>query len=153
MSWLSKLAQSAPKAEAPIPPLGAIPEGEPIVLLVEDEPAVRGLFAMCLRKDGYFVMEASNGAEALAIVEQVGRVDLVVTDVVMPIMKGPELAQRLREKFPTLRFIFVSGYVVHDELGPNAELLQKPFLKGDLLKRVVAVLGPSATVPDNGSEI
>ena len=153
MSWLSKLAQPAPKAAAPLPPIGAIPEGVPIVLLVEDEPAVRGLFAMCLRKDGYFVMEASNGAEALAIVEQTGRVDLVVTDVVMPVMKGTELAQRLREKFPTLRFIFVSGYVVHDELGPNAELLQKPFLKGDLLKRVVGILGPAATATANGSEI
>lgn len=153
MSWLSKLAQPAPKAESQLAPIGAVPEGVPIVLLVEDEPAVRGLFAMCLRKDGYFVMEASNGAEALAIVEQTGRVDLVVTDVVMPVMKGTELAQRLRETFPTLRFIFVSGYVVHDELGPNAELLQKPFLKGDLIKRVVAILGPSATVTSNGSEI
>jgi CheY-like chemotaxis protein len=143
MSWLSKLAQPAAKPETQMPPIAPIPDGVPIVLLVEDEPAVRGLFAMCLRKDGYFVVEASNGAEALAVVEQTGRVDLVVTDVVMPIMKGTELAQRLREKFPSLRFIFVSGYVVHDELGPNAELLQKPFLKGDLLKRVVAILGPA----------
>lgn len=142
MSWLSKLANPTPKAEPSAPPIGPIPEGVPIVLLVEDEPAVRGLFAMSLRKDGYFVIEASNGAEALTAVEEAGRVDLVVTDVVMPVMKGTELAQRLREKYPTLRFIFVSGYVVHDELGPNAELLQKPFLKGDLLKRVVAVLGP-----------
>jgi CheY-like chemotaxis protein len=142
MSWLSKLANPTPKAEPSAPPIGPIPEGVPIVLLVEDEPAVRGLFAMSLRKDGYFVIEASNGAEALTAVEEAGRVDLVVTDVVMPVMKGTELAHRLREKYPTLRFIFVSGYVVHDELGPNAELLQKPFLKGDLLKRVVAVLGP-----------
>lgn len=153
MSWLSKLAQPAPKAESKAPPIGLIPDGVPIVLLVEDEPAVRGLFAMCLRKDGYFVVEASNGAEALAVIEQTGRVDLVVTDVVMPVMKGTELAQRLREKFPALRFIFVSGYVVHDELGPNAELLQKPFLKGDLLKRVLAILGPAVQPSPNGSEI
>lgn len=153
MSWLSKLANPTPKVDPQIPSIGPIPEGVPIVLLVEDEPAVRGLFAMCLRKDGYFVVEASNGSEALSIVEQVGRVDLVVTDVVMPVMKGTELAQRLREKFPSLRFIFVSGYVVHDELGPNAELLQKPFLKGDLLKRVVAILGPSANAAANGSAI
>jgi len=152
MSWFSKLSHPAPKAEPAMPLVGTVPEGVPVVLLVEDEPAVRGLFAMCLRKDGYFVMEASNGSEALAIVEQTGRVDLVVTDVVMPVMKGTELAQRLREKFPTLRFIFVSGYVVHDELGPNAELLQKPFLKGDLLKRVVAVLGPAGPASTHGSE-
>jgi len=153
MSWLSKLANPTPKAEAQPPLIGPIPDGVPIVLLVEDEPAVRGLFAMCLRKDGYFVIEASNGSEALNVVEQIGRVDLVVTDVVMPVMKGTELAQRLREKFPALRFIFVSGYVVHDELGPNAELLQKPFLKGDLLKRVTAVLGPAPKPSTNGSEI
>ena len=151
MSWLSKLANPTPKPEAQLPLIGPIPSGEPIVLLVEDEPAVRGLFAMCLRKDGYFVVEASNGSEALSVVEQVGRVDLVVTDVVMPVMKGTELAQRLREKFPSLQFIFVSGYVVHDELGPNAELLQKPFLKGDLLKRVVAILGPPKATATNGS--
>jgi two-component system cell cycle sensor histidine kinase/response regulator CckA len=153
MSWLSKLANPTSKQEPPIPMIGPIPEGAAVVLLVEDEPAVRGLFAMCLRKDGYFVVEASNGSEALSVVEQVGRVDLVVTDVVMPVMKGTELAQRLREKFPSLRFIFVSGYVVHDELGPNAELLQKPFLKGDLLKRVVAILGPATPGSANGSEI
>ncbi|TAK17327.1 MAG: response regulator [Acidobacteria bacterium] len=147
MSWLSKLAHPAPSPEASMPVIGPVPDGVPIVLLVEDEPAVRGLFAMSLRKDGYFVVEASNGAEALAVIEQTGRVDLVVTDVVMPVMKGTELAQRLREKFPALRFIFVSGYVVHDELGPNAELLQKPFLKGDLLKRVTAVLGPPQSSP------
>jgi len=96
-----------------------IPADAAIILLVEDEPAVRGLFALSLRKDGYFVLEASNGAEALTIVEQAGRVDLVVTDVVMPIMKGTELAARLRETYPDLRFIFVSGYVIHDNLAPD----------------------------------
>jgi two-component system cell cycle sensor histidine kinase/response regulator CckA len=119
-----------------------VPEGAAIILLVEDEPAVRGLFALSLRKDGYFVLEAANGAEALAVVEQAGRVDLVVTDVVMPIMKGTELATRLRETYPDLRFIFVSGYVIHDHLGPNAVLLQKPFVRQDLVRKVADVLGP-----------
>jgi two-component system cell cycle sensor histidine kinase/response regulator CckA len=120
-----------------------IPADGAVILLVEDEPAVRGLFALSLRKDGYFVLEASNGAEALNIVEQAGRVDLVVTDVVMPVMKGTELAVRLREKYPDLRFIFVSGYVVHENLGPNAVLLQKPFVRQDLVKKVSDVLGPA----------
>ena len=123
--------------------MSSIPDDGAVILLVEDEPAVRGLFAVSLRKDGYFVLEASNGAEALAVVEQAGRVDLVVTDVVMPIMKGTELAARLRETYPKLRFIFVSGYVIHDNLGPNAVLLQKPFVRGDLLRKVVDVLGPA----------
>jgi len=122
--------------------MDSIPDDAAIILLVEDEPAVRGLFAMSLRKDGYFVLEASNGAEALAVVEQAGRVDLVVTDVVMPIMKGTELATRLRVTYPQLRFIFVSGYVVHEHLGPNAVLLQKPFVRQDLVKKVSELLGP-----------
>ncbi|MEI6244042.1 MAG: response regulator [Acidobacteriota bacterium] len=123
--------------------MDAIPSDAAVILLVEDEPAVRGLFALSLRKQGYFVLEASNGAEALAVVEQAGRVDLVVTDVMMPIMKGTELATRLRETYPQLRFIFVSGYVVHDHLGPNSVLLQKPFVRQDLVKKVADVLGPA----------
>jgi len=124
-----------------------IPADAAIILLVEDEPAVRGLFALSLRKDGYFVLEASNGAEALTIVEQAGRVDLVVTDVVMPIMKGTELAARLRETYPDLRFIFVSGYVIHDNLGPNSVLLQKPFVRQDLVRKVADILGPAPGRP------
>ncbi len=116
------------------------PADVPAILLVEDEPAVRGLFALSLRKEGYHVMEASNGAEALAVVEQGGRVDLVVPDVVMPVMKGTELAARLRETHPDLQFIFVSGYVVHDQLGPNSVLLQKPFIRQDLVQKVAEML-------------
>jgi len=124
-----------------------IPKDVALILLVEDEPAVRGLFAMSLRKDGYFVMEASNGAEALAVVEQAGRVDLVVTDVVMPIMKGTELATRLRVPYPELRFIFVSGNVVHEKLEPNSVLLRRPFVRQDLVKKVSELLGPAPGHP------
>jgi len=145
MSWLPKFSHTprAASEEELAPGIGPIPDDAAIILLVEDEPAVRGLFALSLRKDGYFVLEASNGAEALSVVEQAGRVDLVVTDVVMPIMKGTELATKLRETYPNLRFIFVSGYVVHDNLGPNAVLLNKPFLRQELVKKVVDVLGPA----------
>jgi two-component system cell cycle sensor histidine kinase/response regulator CckA len=147
MSWLPKFGNTAKREKdkegaepVVVPPP---PEGATVLLLVEDEPAVRGLFAMSLRRDGYYVLEASNGAEALTVVEQAGRVDLVITDVVMPVMKGPELATRLREKLPDLRFIFVSGYLVSEELGPNAQLLQKPFVRQDLLKKVFDILGPA----------
>ena len=119
------------------------PDDPIVILLVEDEPAVRGLFALSLKKDGYQVLEASNGAEALAVVEKTERVDLVVTDVVMPIMKGTELAARLREHHPDLKFVFVSGYVIHENLGPNAVLLQKPFVRQELLRKVAEVLGRS----------
>ena len=123
--------------------MAPIPDNAAVILLVEDEPAVRGLFAMSLRKDGYYVLEASNGAEALAVIEQAGRVDLVVTDVMMPIMKGTELAARLRQSHPDLQFVFVSGYVIHDNLGPNSVLLHKPFVRQDLVRTVAEVLGPA----------
>lgn len=149
MSWLPRFSATTPNPSESTPPptLAPLPADGAVILLVEDEPAVRGLFASALRKDGFYVLEASNGAEALTVVEQAGRVDLVVTDVVMPIMKGTELADRLRQKYASLRFIFVSGYAIHEALGPNAELLQKPFVKQDLVRRVVAVLGPAPGRP------
>ncbi len=132
-----------PKAEAAgAPVVGPIPPDATIVLLVEDEPAVRNLFSLALRREGYFVLEARHGAEALAVAAQVDHIDLVVTDIVMPIMKGPELAARLRERFPDMRFVFVSGYLVSDDLGPNAHMLAKPFLRQDLVKKVFDVIGP-----------
>lgn len=69
--------------------------------------------------------------------------DLVVTDVMMPVMRGPELAARMREQFPDLPFVFVSGYLVSDELGPNAHVLAKPFVRGDLVKLVQDIIGPA----------
>jgi CheY-like chemotaxis protein len=144
MSWLNRATKSADRSAVAIPE--ASPDA-PVVMLVEDEPAVRGLFAMSLRRDGYHVIEASNGAEALVVFEQAPRVDLVVTDVVMPIMKGTELARRLRERKPDQRFLFVTGYVLHEELGPNAELLQKPFVRQELVRRVTGIVG-QAMPPD-----
>ena len=108
----------------------------------DDEPAQRQLFAFALRREGYCVLEARNGAEALFMVEQAGRVDLVVTDIVMPVMKGPELATRLRDRFPGVNVVFVSGFVVTEELGQNAHVMEKPFVRQDLLKRVHDLVGP-----------
>lgn len=134
-------AATTPKPDDP-PAVGPIPSGATIVLLVDDEPAVRSLFAMALSREGYHVLEAGNGAEALTVAAQLDAIDLVVTDIVMPVMKGPELASRLRERFPLLRFVFVSGYLVSDDLGPNSHMLAKPFVRQDLVKKVRDVIGP-----------
>ena len=123
-------------------PVDPVPEDATVVLLADDEPAQRQLFAYALRREGYYVLEARNGVEALGIAEQVGRIDLVVTDIVMPVMKGPEMAARLRERFPNAQVIFVSGFLVTEELGPNAHVMQKPFVRQDLLKRVFDIIGP-----------
>lgn len=130
----------APRPPAPVPPDATV------VLMVDDEPAQRQLFAFALRREGYWVLEARNGAEALAVAAQAGRVDLVVSDIVMPVMKGPEMANRLRERFPETQVLFVSGYLLNDELGPNARVMQKPFVRKDLLKHVFDIVGPPRNI-------
>lgn len=124
------------------PPPVTVPHDATIVLMVDDEPAQRQLFAFALRREGYWVLEARNGAEALDVATQAGRLDLVVSDIVMPVMKGPEMANRLRERFPEAQVLFVSGYLLNDELGPNAHVMQKPFVRKDLLKYVFDLVGP-----------
>jgi two-component system cell cycle sensor histidine kinase/response regulator CckA len=119
-----------------------------VVLMVDDEPAQRQLFAVALRREGYLVLEARNGAEALDVAERAGHIDLVVSDVMMPLMKGPEMATRLRERFPSVRVLFVSGFLIEEDLGHDAHVMQKPFVRKDLLKSVVEIIGPArATTP------
>jgi len=119
--------------------------GSERVLVVEDDPAVRELVTYALEKQGYALLSAPTGAEALALVEREtkeGRaIDLVVTDIVMPGMSGPELVQRLRPLLPRVVVLFVSGYTdgrleVEGGLPPGTELLQKPFTPKDLAQRV-----------------
>jgi len=131
--------------DAPDPSPSAVPPGHAtIVLLVDDELAQRQLFANALRSRGYYVLQARNGIEALDLAKRAGRLDLVISDVVMPGMKGPELVARLREHFPKVRVLFVSGLASADEVGGggDAQFLQKPFLRRDLLNRVFEVIGP-----------
>jgi two-component system, cell cycle sensor histidine kinase and response regulator CckA len=114
------------------------------ILLVEDEPAVKGLFAQALRREGYTVHEARNGVEALEVAKTIAHIDVLVTDVVMPYMKGPELARNLRAKQSDLKVIFVSGYVAPGDLGPHQALLQKPFVRQQLIEKVKEVLSQGA---------
>ena len=81
------------------------------ILLVEDEPAVRQLFATALSRAGYTVFEARNGEEAVKVFdEHAAAIDLLLTDMRMPYMGGAELAQQLRERKQTLKMICISGY-------------------------------------------
>jgi two-component system cell cycle sensor histidine kinase/response regulator CckA len=107
--------------------------GRGTLLLVEDEDAVRSFAARALGTRGYEVLEASTGAEALEVFEEhKGKVDLVVSDVVMPEMDGPALLKELRQKNPGIKIIFMSGYAedaFKRSLDDNEEFgfLQKPF--------------------------
>jgi two-component system cell cycle sensor histidine kinase/response regulator CckA len=107
--------------------------GSAVILLVEDEEAVRRGGKRMLETRGYTVHEAGSGVEALEIMEELdGKVDIVVSDVVMPEMDGPTLLRELRKTYPDLKFIFVSGYAEDAfarNLPPESKFgfLPKPF--------------------------
>jgi signal transduction histidine kinase/ActR/RegA family two-component response regulator len=123
-------------------PLAMAPKGEGTVLLVEDEAALRVLAAESLKRLGYTVLQAGNGLEALAVADHhSGKIDVVVTDIVMPRMGGPELAKKLREKRDGVAVIFMSGYteaaaLENAEIGTDAILLNKPFSTEALARKI-----------------
>lgn len=116
------------------------------ILVVEDEAGIRALVRKILRRQGYTVLEAANGDEALqACAQQKGRIDLLVTDVMMPQMSGRELADKLISLRPDLRVLYVSGYTDDAMLQSGSfpagtAFLQKPFTLGSLLGKVREVL-------------
>ena len=123
---------------------GASGRGSETILLVEDEDEVRTVLNQILVSKGYRVLQASSGEEALILSRlHRGAVHLLLTDVTMPEMKGPELAQRLRGERPQTRIVFMSGY--NDEQlsdgGPGSPIcLQKPFSPQVLGETLRAVL-------------
>ena len=125
----------------------ATPErGSETVLLAEDEATVRRLMRRILDENGYTVLEARDGAEALALARQhAGPIDLLVTDVVMPEMGGGELTERLKALHPEARVLYVSGYAdeatePHGVLGGGSSFLAKPFSFEALARKVREVL-------------
>ena len=117
------------------------PDAGGTILLVEDEPAVRQLFAQALTRAGYRVHEARNGQEAMKVFDQHGdSIDLLLTDLRMPYMGGVELAQHLRARRRTLKLICVSGYPGGLESDLTSDFLAKPFSRDDLLAKVREVL-------------
>jgi PAS domain S-box-containing protein len=120
--------------------------GSETILLVEDDEGVRGLARRCLENFGYVVVSAADGREALAIAQSTqAPLHLVLTDVVMPTMGGPELAEHLRDQFPRVKVLFTSGYtddavVRHGLLSANVAFIQKPYSPKELLAKVRRVL-------------
>ena len=127
---------------------GRLPLGIETVLLVDDEPALRGLASTVLREQGYNVLEAANGHDALRLARRCpqGELDLLLTDVVMPLMGGKELAEQLTELHPNARVLFISGYTGetvahHGVAGMDTDFMQKPFTVDTLARKVREVLG------------
>ena len=113
-------------------------------MLADDEQGVRTYVKAVLQKAGFHVIEAEDGTEALEFIQRVaGAIDLLLTDVVMPGMNGPALAQRLVTKRPELRVLFISGYADVASLdtgNPNIRFLSKPFQASALAAKVREVL-------------
>jgi two-component system cell cycle sensor histidine kinase/response regulator CckA len=117
-------------------------EGTETLLLVEDNDAIREISAQALRRRGYAVFEARNGEEAIDWASKsVVLADMLITDVVMPGMSGPNLAARLMQQMPNLRVLYMSGYTddateVHGAFWGGVPLLQKPFTPSQLAESV-----------------
>ena len=130
-------------------------KGSETILLVEDDEMLRKLLCESLRVSGYQVIEARNGREALASRElERGPLHLLLTDVVMPLMGGPELARMLLPAHPRMKILYMSGYtddaiIHHGVLDRTVHLVEKPFAPRELLQRVRRILDqPDSVSPD-----
>jgi two-component system, cell cycle sensor histidine kinase and response regulator CckA len=148
-TFVIHLPAAAAKPAAAEAPAAAPAEPQPsgTILVAEDEPALRSLFATTLREYASAVLTAHSGEEALAIAAaHAGDVDVLITDVIMPGMRGTELAARLRERNPRLRVIFATGYS-DQPLGPHLRwgdtVLTKPFTIRELVHAVAQARGPA----------
>jgi PAS domain S-box-containing protein len=138
-------ADATTSSTAPPPPTAVGAPGQETILLVEDEDAVRAIVSAVLRRDGYHVLEAARPRVAMEIFSaRGGDIDLLLTDVVMPDMNGPTLAQRLIGLRPELRVLFISGYAdMAAQPYPgneNVGFLSKPFQASALTARVRQML-------------
>jgi len=147
-----------PRAQAAIPEASSTvtaqdsPHGCETLLLVEDEAAVRESTREFLTRRGYTVLEASNGEEALRVSREFcGPIDLMISDVVMPKMSGPNLAERLSAERPHMKVLFVSGYAEHTilhhgKIDVTARLLQKPFGLNAVAHKIREVLSANESL-------
>jgi PAS domain S-box-containing protein len=135
----------APEAHAAL--VGNTAAGCETILLVEDQPGVLELSATILKGLGYAVLEAAGGVEALAVAAaHPGAIDILVSDVVMPGLTGPQLARELRALRPLVKVLYVSGYATEEQMGEavageNVHRLSKPFTPAVLAAKVREVLG------------
>jgi signal transduction histidine kinase len=143
------ITTASPEQERPqITPLAT--EGTETLLLVEDNDAIREISARALRRRGYTVHEARNAEEAIEWTTSASRkADMLITDVVMPGLSGPNLAARLLQQSPRLRVLYMSGYSddateVHGTFWGGVPLLQKPFTPAQLAERVRMALDAHA---------
>jgi two-component system cell cycle sensor histidine kinase/response regulator CckA len=136
--------EAAREVQAAAPAVRPVPRGTETILVVEDETVVRTLIRKIIEQHGYTVVDAVSGPEALAVARQIGPIHLLVTDVVMPEMSGPELCSLLTESRPDLKVLYLSGYtedaVARSRVEQGATLLQKPFTPEELALKIRDIL-------------
>jgi PAS domain S-box-containing protein len=147
--FLPATVEQAPARPAPL--AARAPRGHERIVLCEDEPAVRDLVAEVLRRSGYSVVVATNSAEALLLIDdRQSPAELLLTDIVMPGMSGPDLARRATQVRPDLRVILMSGYILddadRDAVGSQTAFLAKPFSPATLARTVRDVLDGVFTI-------
>jgi two-component system, cell cycle sensor histidine kinase and response regulator CckA len=127
------------------------------VLVVEDEASLRTFTCTLLQNNGYSVLEAGDGEEALALAGQYKQpIHLLLTDMIMPGMNGPAVAEKLASLHPEAKVLFMSGYtgfVSRGLIDPNAVLVSKPFTREELLRKIQQVLGSRRTLPANENSV
>ncbi|HUP89680.1 MAG TPA: response regulator [Longimicrobiales bacterium] len=116
------------------------------ILVVDDDPAVRELLYRLLTKEGFAVMDAQDGAQALKLAESQERIDLLITDIVMRQMNGVELAALLRERHPLTAVLFTSGYTPKQlaklNMPEGADFIEKPWSSEQIIEHALRLIGP-----------
>ena len=155
--WVESAPGQGSRFEVYLPATDAEPEGQStrkrrerraesaeVVLIVEDEEGVRELASEFLRSAGYQVLTAKDGKDALQLARDLNQpIDVLLTDVVMPVMRGPEMAKQLHEHYPNLRVIYMSGYLEYNAKNEEVSddfFLQKPFSRAKLIEKVQEAL-------------
>jgi CheY-like chemotaxis protein len=127
--------------------------GKPVILIVEDEVAVQNLVRFTLEQEGYVVLTANNGEEALSLSERYpDKIDLVLTDVTMGEMSGLELSERISSARPGIRIIVMSGDSLAEDSDATVSILQKPFTLTELKKLVRELVPNSVSSTKSDSE-
>jgi CheY-like chemotaxis protein len=126
------------------------PKRSASILIIEDDELLRPVIARMLRRNGYTVLEAGSGPEAEERALAHGLpVDLLLVDVGLPGLSGPEVVERLRQRWPTVRVLFMSGFghaaLAERGLAPGPHLMEKPFSPVALLERIEAMLAPGTS--------
>ena len=144
--FFPRIIAAEPRAELLQSPVARSRAGAETILVAEDQPDLRWMICQFLQELGYSVLEARDGADAVALAEQYrGAIDILLTDVVMPHVRGPEVARRLCAIRRDMKVIFMSGYTEGefgsgDKPGPETPILQKPFQLDSLAVKIREVL-------------